>query len=286
MVTGLVAIPLVFLLLYCGLILLVSEFIFPAFNIVIAPVVKILLEVFVLSIHKIKNLPFSSVQDIWIDNFSFFLLYLSIFILMYYLSTGKSISLYTVMGVLSIFLTYESYKNIMLQDQKKIYFYDVYGGILVDYFDGKICHFIRSGNVDDKALAFAAQNNRMKHGIKSSFDVSKKAYYIQGDFEKFRNHIRLGDQHHYFLNDDLHVSDKSFSYDIVCPLRNSDRAQNEEIQLPQACLYFLSRDLKPWFKSDIKFRLNEQSIAFHDLSKDNILEIDLKNDTIQSRCRN
>lgn len=278
MLTGLVAIPLVLIILYAGLLMLAVEFILPGINEWLAPLLGVLLEIFVKTIRFIKSLPFSSIRDIWIDDISMLLMYGVIFTLMYFATTARKKCIWAGMALVLILGIRSGILTIHQQQQKKIFIYDVYGGTLTDYFDGNECYTILSGKVDQKAVSFAAQNNRMRHGIQNVTDISQNAYFKNGSIEKFENLVSFANYRTLYFNPDFNITPtEQFPLDLVIPVGNCADIVRKEIQLPSAGRYMLGRNIPPWVKANLKDMLQGQKI--HDIAEKGALHIVMKSDS-------
>lgn len=267
MLTGLVAIPLVYIILYSGLAMLLLEMIFPLANILVKPAFNTLLTFFVELISAIRRLPYSSIQGLWIDLAGFVLLYVAVFCFMLYLK-GKNIVWFRgMLFAVFLFLLNVCLIEIRANSQNKIFFYDVYGGMLVDFYDGKKCYVIKKGNIDEKAETFATYNNRIKHRIKEVQYVTDTLEFKSYNFEKFRNCCRLGNLSACFYksNDFGYIEQKNFQPDLLILEGDIRKIISENASIPAANTYITGRTVKQWQKQALKVRLASDSIKIHDV---------------------
>lgn len=209
MISGLVAIPFVTFLLYLGLLMLFCEYIFPFGNIFFVPVFNFLLEYFIESIRFIKDLPFSSIRNMWITDFALLLIYTIIILLMIYLVKRNIKFFYSalVISVLWIF-----HINHIFLDQKKqnlLFFYDVNQGLQLDYFSGHHCFSYKSDKIDMKNESFVSANNRIKHGIDTVIYINQYESLSSNKLTKFGNIIQLTDKINLLIGDNRRVFDNS-----------------------------------------------------------------------------
>ena len=278
MLTGVVAIPLVYIILYLGLAMMILEFIFPFANVLIIPLLNLVLTFFVEIIASIRTLPYSSIKGMWIYEHDFILLYAAVFSFMFYLQQRQILWFRAILSIIFIYTVSYFISDVSKRSQMKIFFYDVYGGILADFFDGKTCYTIKSSSINSKSEEFAAYNNRIKHRINEIRYISYEYEFSMNNFGKFRNCYRLGGKSVCIYSpSDHHVMKESYYQpDIMYFSGDLKQNLNDDIQLPSGKTYILDRSLRLWQKEKLKQKLGNDSTGIHDIHKSGAVQINLK----------
>jgi competence protein ComEC len=277
MLTGLVAIPLVYIILYLGLAMLVLDVVFPFANVFINPLFNVILTFFVEIIASIRTLPYSSIKGMWIDEHDFILMYAAVFGLMFFLRDRQILWFSTILSIFFIFYLSYLISDVTKTSQMKIFFYDVYGGILVDFFDGKTCYTLKSSTIDAKTEEFAAYNNRIKHRINEIRYISDEYEFSMNNFKKFRNCCRLGGKSICIYSpSEYNVLDHSlYQPDII--YFSGDLRQNlkDDTLFPEGKTYIINRSVRPWKKEKLKQKLGKDSTGIHDIYKSGAILINV-----------
>jgi len=225
MISGLVAIPFVTLLLYIGLIMLFFEYVFPFGNIFIVPIFNFLLKYFIESIRFIKDLPFSSIRNMWITDFALLLIYFTIVLLMIYLVKRNIKFFYSALVVSVLWIVHNNHISLDQKKQNLLFLYDVNQGLQLDYFSGHHCFSYKSDKIDLKNESFVSANNRIKHGIDTLIYINQYESLSSNKLTKSRNIIQLTDKINLLIGDNRRVFDNS-------------------IDLPNVTYLVISSDLK------------------------------------------
>ncbi len=159
--SGLVAIPLAFIILTTGISLLISHFIFPPLSTAIGNLLNIIISLLNTSIESIQKLPNSSNDDLWLDFYTIIVIYIAILLfgyLYYKYQRNVAVLFYTCLILLTIIF---GIRNLSTRLQSKVMIYDIYEGSIVDFIDGrKIMSFARISRNDDSEK-FMCDNYRM-----------------------------------------------------------------------------------------------------------------------------
>ncbi|MBK9257771.1 MAG: ComEC family competence protein [Saprospiraceae bacterium] len=275
MLTGLVAVPLVYVILYLGLVLLAFEALLPAINFVIHPVFSFVLDIFLWLIVHIRQLPYSSIKAMWMDGIGLFLLYMIVISLMFYLVKRHILWFRSLLGLSFIYLFYFLYTDYQASKQSKIYVYDVFGGYLIDFFDGKTCFTLKSDDLSPKSENFASQNNRMMHRIEEIKDITKEFSVNGVHFEKAGNFVRNGNILFYLYKsgDYKEINKVNFKLDY-CYIPSGKYKSGEWKEFHQNVQnVILDRNLRYWQSDLIWDSFSNYSIGIHDVKNDGSLKI-------------
>ena len=201
-VSGIVAVPLVTIIIYLGTFAILVEGIFSGINTLLGPLLDGMIKVLNYSIAQISNWPFSIIPDIWLSDLSLVLTMFIITIFILWWET-RNLKVFNLLLIFSLVLTAQSlyYKN-ELKNYSHLFVYDTKGTTLVDCISDQKIYSTTFGVSNAKNITFAAGNNRLKHGIKSTssvdklpnlFRINNKMVYINNSIEnpKYINYKSL-----------------------------------------------------------------------------------------------
>ncbi len=198
-VSGIVAVPLVTIIIYVGTMLIAFESVFSAVNIALGPILNFLLECLNSSIKFISSWPASTISGIWISHIELFLLLLFVVLLILWMETRNYKVFYCMLSLAFFVVLDNSFRIASRKTQSKLFVYDTFGANLVDIIDGKKIYSIKTGILQLKSENFAALNNRIKHGVSDAEDhsipdtigkfwkVGNKTIYINNHDENPKN---------------------------------------------------------------------------------------------------
>jgi competence protein ComEC len=169
-ITGIFAVPLAIIILVVGLMLLVVHFI-PVLNIIAAKALNLLLALFLGIIDGIENLPFSSIDGVWISLPQTLLMYVFVLSLMAYLYK-KRYNYLVFMGLASMgIITAIGINFINENQQREVIVYDSYKGSIIDFIVNRTAHTFQSSKITDTDLAYICTNYRNYRGVRNVRDV-------------------------------------------------------------------------------------------------------------------
>jgi competence protein ComEC len=171
-VSGIVAVPLVTIIIYVGTMLIAFESVFSAVNIALGPILNFLLECLNGSIKFISSWPSSTISGIWISHVELLFLLLFVILLILWLETRNYKVFYSMLLLAFLVLLDNGFRMANRKTQSKMFVYDTFGANLVDIIDGQNIYSIKTGKLPLKSENFAALNNRMKHGVSAVADLT------------------------------------------------------------------------------------------------------------------
>lgn len=159
--SGIVAVPLVTVIIYAGTLLVVAEFFLPVFNIALAPVFRFLIELLNTLITAIGDLPHAKLEDIWISQGGLVLMTLAILFLILWLEIRSLRVFYGLLSIIFLIIAESVLRSAYVSRQNDLVVYDVGGGAIVDAFENGFYRTYRVGAPDEANTKFAATNRRI-----------------------------------------------------------------------------------------------------------------------------
>lgn len=124
LLTNLLVVPLVSLIIYVAVVMLLLWFI-PSVQVLIASLLKMLLNGLNESIYWIEKLPFSSIDGLWMHRVEVFLLYITILMLLFYCYRRRASRFITVMVCLLLFCMTRFFFLYTNRPETSVVFYNV-----------------------------------------------------------------------------------------------------------------------------------------------------------------
>jgi len=228
MLSGIVAVPLVTILIYLGTLILVFEYFYETINLVLAPIFNMLLVYLQSAISFLADLPYSKFENLWVGVFVLLLSYICILLMMIWLETRNFKIFVSSLTLCFVIIFYLNIRPILDAQKSNMDVYDVYGGMMVDGFVKDKLYIIRSGSIAEKTENFVALNNRIKHlhqsktTIQYSLDTlsfyklnGKLIYLLNSnqDFERLRPDLEVD----YLVISKSKKSDPDYVLDKINP---------------------------------------------------------------------
>jgi competence protein ComEC len=174
--SGVIAIPLAFIILSIGVGLIISNYFFPSLSQLLGELLSAFIKFLNSCIIKIQELPFSSNDDLWLSNLELSMIYLLISILLIAAATGRMVSLVKISLIGACLFTFHNIRSSESVTQLKMMVYDIYGGTVIDFVDGnKIRCLSKIPRIDDSER-FMCHNYRLSIGSDNvqKFDIHEK----------------------------------------------------------------------------------------------------------------
>ena len=132
---------------------------------IVAPILNTLLCLFNWIITTIQQIPNSSADGLWLDDWVLVLLYVAIGCFMIFVSRQRKSYLFVCLSCFTLFLGSQLIRKSTMHNSNSLYVYDVYGSSLIDIMHGKSNTTLKSKNLTSESEYFIATNNRAYHGI-------------------------------------------------------------------------------------------------------------------------
>lgn len=192
--SGILAVPMAFLVLILGLALIFMDGIAPGIAVLVAAVLKIILHLFILGILWIQRLPMSSLDNIWVEVPSLIVLFLVILATMRYLYSKQLNWIRFSLTLVAIWLVYLNIQRYNKSQQCFITVYDVYGNYIIDITKGLNVYTIKSKDINDKNYGYITTNHRMRNRVESITDLSEYGVYEDKNIKYSPPFLQINDK--------------------------------------------------------------------------------------------
>lgn len=207
LITNLVAIPSAMLIIYTGILVLLTSFI-PFISILFAKLLVALLWILNTSVKYIEGLSFSTTRGIFINEIELIGIILLIISLAYFIFEKKKNFLFvssSLIILLMISFSFRSYEN---YSQQKITVYSVNRATAIEFAESKTCLLLIDSTLqkDPTKIDYPIGNNWIKNGTFSNFETQLISTNIQNDhLYKNDNYIQFFDKTMVLVNPELKI---------------------------------------------------------------------------------
>ena len=218
LLTNMIVIPFATLLIYLAILL----FVFSPFNsiaLIIAKILSFSVKTLNYSVSFIEQLPYSTTNNIYIDDYQTILLYLIIILTTSFFIIRKSKYLQLALVSVIVFLSINIYHTYNLNKQKKFIVYNIRNVSAYNFIKGKKNIFIT--NIDEnsykKKIKNQIVNNWLKLGLKnerlfninnSNIDKNKFEHINKNDFFYKHKFINFMGKRFLIVNNDIYKNNK------------------------------------------------------------------------------
>lgn len=183
--SGMVAVPLVTIIIYLGTIAIVFEALFSIVSQYLATILEWIIINLNEAIQYISKLPFSIIDGIWVKDGTLLLMVLALLLLILWFE-HRSIQVFYMALASVLFVIFNmSMQNLSANDQRQMVIYDTYKGFVIDIYEGRKLKKLTSENITPKSENFAAANNRIKHRVKNVTSLKGNLYNHQNAISYF-----------------------------------------------------------------------------------------------------
>lgn len=267
-VSGIVAVPLVTIIIYIGTLLIVFEPFLSSFNLVLGPILNFLIEALNESIKFISSWPGSTISGIWVSNTSLLLLLAAITLMIIWIETRHIKMFYCFLGLLFLLVLDNLFLASARDTQSKLIVYDTYGANLVDIVSGNSIVTILTGKLEKKSEQFAALNNRIKHGVAhqeslKSPENNSKMWFVH--------------QKRIYINNSVEnpSSIRSENIDILVITKNKFNDPILWLNKFNPKLVILDRNVPPWVEKKWYEQQTQHHFKLHAIKTQGAIEVDL-----------
>ena len=237
-ISGIIAVPLVTIIIYSGTLLIIFEAICSSINILLAPLFTLLIKWLNVCIEWISELPYSKIENIWISDIGLLLMILSIIFLIIWLEVRRIGFFYSLLVCLILIVIENRIDYFNASEKHDVIVYDTYGGYLVDIIEKKSLWSIKFGDLSQKNIEFAAKNNRIKHRLDQKNENSAKD----------KNLISTNGMLMYLANDEEHpniLRDK-IKVKLLLITKCKNNSPEKLLRKFEPEIVVLDRNLQPW----------------------------------------
>ncbi len=264
--------------LFFGLLLLLAESVWPAAAILVGKALYGLIWLGNASVFFIQKLPGALAQGIWIGGWAVALLYLALTSGMAAISFKKIKWAIVGIGFLLAASIGFAFRSIPQLKTKKLIVYHVNKHTALDLFDGKTAYSLTNKDLEEKALGFAVDGNRMSNGIKKvqSFHLedttgfSSDIFFFQNGFVQFYDtRLAIAAPSLQF------IGNKKIKVDYLL-LRGSPKVEIEQLQKVYdfKLLLFDASD-KRWQIERWKNQCEQMGVEYFDINEEGAFEASL-----------
>lgn len=201
-ISGVVSVWLSTIALYAGLLVMLLEFILPSINVVIVPVFKLFLTLFIYSVKWVKALPLASIDGLTLNNFEFFISAVFLISFMFYWHEKNFKYLLATLLSSLIFIFSLTYRLHIANHQKFALVYDVNKSSIIDFFDGRNVFYFQLDSLKENQLNFINYNNRIFHFTKTIKNIDYAENFRSDRILKNENIIQFKNVNFAFIFDE------------------------------------------------------------------------------------
>lgn len=237
-ISGIIAVPLVTIIIYSGTLLILFEAICSSISLLLAPLFTLLIKWLNVCIEWISELPYSKIENIWISDIGLLLMILSIIFLIVWLEVRRIGIFYSLLVCLILIVIENRIDYFNAAEKHDVIVYDTYGGYLVDIIEKKSLWSIKFGDLSQKNIDFAAKNNRIKHRLVQKNENSAKD----------KNLISTNGMLMYLANDEEHpniLRDK-IKVKLLIITKCKNNSPEKLLSKFEPEIVVLDRNLQPW----------------------------------------
>lgn len=200
--SGLIVIPAAGVILGLGMSIFILETLIPSLAVLLGGVLDAIIAFINGAIFLIHQLPHSVIRGIWISGFVVFLLYLIILCMIAAYNTYRWKWVMTGNAIFASVMLLFAFQGFRYAHQQKIIIYDIYQNSLIDFVDGRKCYAFQNQDIPEKAMSFAAQNNRWEMGIRKVESI-----YFSNDSLVLRQNLKAQNSYIQFKNQVIAIID-------------------------------------------------------------------------------
>lgn len=262
--SNLIVIPMAFVILFLGILLLVSskfDYLFQA----VGEILNLVVEWLKKSVNYIDHLPLALTDGVSISILETFLFYIIIIFVLLFLISYRWIFFYVSILLLSFTLIIDYQENLVLSSQKKLIVYHTKEPVIIDLISSNKHYFISSKEFfkDEDQLLFNVKHNWYDNDLLAPT-------FIDSDSIVNRR-ILFSDKKLIYLTEN--PSDYSLKNDVVLLSGNKELNYNDLLINDYARLYVLMNDMSNNQKLVFKKKCNGHSSDYYDLKQKGAFEL-------------
>jgi len=253
--SGLIAVPLVTVIIYVSSLIIMLEPLFNPVNLVLATILDGSIHFLNYTIQGISKFPFSTLKNIWISDFCLALMVITLMIYIFWLELRKIRAFYVGLIFITFIIAMMSFDSIKATRQQILVIYSTFGGTLIDIFKGETLFTVKTGKISSTTVDFVAVNNRIKHRYKN-----------QNYSDKFLH--KIGEKHVYIFNNyhDFKLLKKNTPLDILFVTHSQNNRPDDILKYIVPKYIVLDKNLKPWTRKKWLNLPDTVNVKIHDIS--------------------
>ena len=236
---------------------------------ILSPICNWVLSIFQQSISKVQALPYSYIDNIWIDRIQLIVIYIALAFLMLLIKCKKIKYLLVIFACLLFYFAHSNYKSHSSSIQHKAYIYkssDDY----VDIFVGNQCYSLHTDSNEGEAFVYG--RNRLAHDIQ---DHKKLDEAIMQNALEYKNGVlRLGDIFLAFANEKSFTEvNKTYAYNYLLVNKVNNKLKEFDLSQIRDSEIILMASLPPWKRNEFIEYCSEANLNCFDIKKQGAKEI-------------
>lgn len=272
LITSIFVVQLAMIVLIATLIILILDTIGLSFvsQKVLSPITNWVLDLFQNLITKVQDLPYSYIENIWIDKVQLLSIYLLLLSLMLLIKQRKVKYFIGGISVIVFFVLQTKFSNHLYSIQHCAFIYNDKNGS-VDIFVGNNCFSLSPDTEEGNSFVYG--RNRMANKIDNceQLDESTKENAV----EYKDGVLRLGKLFLAYANVSTFTevrSTKSYSY-LLVNKENAELVKIDPRQLTNTEI-ILDTSLAPWIRNDLIIYCKKHGLSFYDIKKQGAKKIE------------
>jgi len=237
---------------------------------VLSPITNWVLDIFQNLIIKIQDLPYSYIENIWIDKVQLVSIYLLILSFMLLIKQQKVKFMIAIFSMLIFLFLHSNYSNHFHSIQHSAYIYNDRDGC-IDLFVGNKCFSLGANTEEENSFVYG--RNRLANKIHECIELEEST--SENAVELKNGVLRLGKIFLAYANVLTFTevkSSRAYNYLIV----NKENSELAKINLNQIknTEIILDASLTPWARKELIVYCNENNLSFYDVKKQGAKKIE------------
>lgn len=265
--------------LFFGLLLLLTEAVWPMAAVWVGKALYGLLWLGNASVFLIQKLPGALAEGIWIGSWTVLLLYLALTSGMAAVSFKKFKWAITGLGFLLVASIGFAFRTMPQLESRKLVVYHVYKHTALDFFDGKTAYSLIDNELDRKSLGFAAEGNRLANGIRrvQAFNLEDTTGYSSGTWFFKKGFVQFYDTRLAIVQRSVKFAgDQKVGVDYLL-LRGSPKVEVEDLlKIFDFKMILFDASNKKWQVEKWKNQCEQLGIEYFDVNEAGAFVLDLQ----------
>ncbi len=252
--SSLLAIPLVTVIIYMGMLILIFESFYSAINPFLVRILEFIISFLNENIQAISQWPYGLVENIWLSDWGLILCVVAILLGIFWWEYRKIAALYLSLSCLILIIIDDSYRLVSQLNSYQLVIYDTYGSPVMDVKSQKQNFTFRMEDAERDKEDFVAKNYR----IKNKFNAP---------IESTSNLIQLDNKYCYWYVDDMDFRSlrRDIPMETLVITNNSKLSPLNIVDKIRPKYIVLVKNLKPWIREKWLNLPPDIGIEIHDI---------------------
>jgi len=252
--SSLLAIPLVTVIIYMGMLILIFESFYSAINPFLVRILEFIISFLNENIQAISQWPYGLVENIWLSDWGLILCVVAILLGIFWWEYRKIAALYLSLSCLILIIIDDSYRLVSQLNSYQLVIYDTYGSPVMDVKSQKKHYTLRMEDADGDKEDFVAKNYRIKNKFKTPIESNS-------------NLIQIDNKYCYWYVDDIDFRSlrRDIPIETLVITNNSKLSPLNIVDKFQPKYIVLVKNLKPWIREKWLNLPLDTGIEIHDI---------------------